>query len=94
MNKYSEAQMKAFGERNRSIVRDYQRGMSVRAVGEAHGVTGERVHQILTAAGVERRTRSRSPYYWAGKVMAPLPPRLTWREEIAERLRELREAKQ
>lgn len=41
--------------RNTQIVRAYEKGASLREIGETHGLTAERVRQILKTEGVERR---------------------------------------
>jgi S1-C subfamily serine protease len=79
-------------DRNRRIIRDRLRGLSLRAIGSAYGVTAERVSQIVSAANAG--VQARGPGGGHNKVIkwdAPLRPQRTWRREIAERLRELRE---
>lgn len=80
--------------RNRRIAQDRKDGMSLRVIGELYGLTAERVHQILADTDAGYRQGN-----WGGggnkrvKWEAPLRPRLTWRREIAERLRELQAQK-
>ena len=41
--------------RNADIVKAYKKGASLREIGETHGLTAERVRQILLKEGIERR---------------------------------------
>lgn len=73
--------------RNQAIVRGYQHGWSLRELAATHHVTYERIRQVLDEAGIECRPVGGHTYR---SLHAPLPPRLPWRQEIAERLRALR----
>lgn len=86
-NKYSEQERREIGTRNEAIVRGYQHGWSLRELAATHHVTYERIHQIIASAGIPRRKVGGHTY---ASLHAPLPPRLPWRDEIAERLRALR----
>lgn len=75
--------------RNRRIIRDRQEGMSLRTIASIYGLTAERISQIVEEGdlGVVRRRYGGNNK--RVKWDAPSPPRLPWRVEIAERLREL-----
>ncbi len=58
-------------ERDRQIVLDYRdRGLSLYAVGDLHGLSAERVRRILQREGVEVRRPGRRPRYWRERYTA------------------------
>lgn len=79
--------------RNTELIRKYERGWSMRMLAMAYDLDISRVHEIVVKSGVPRRPRGAKrgtpsmPRSWA----TPPRPRLPWREEIAERLRELQQ---
>lgn len=82
--------------REQQIIRRYGFGETMRSLSRVYRMPMRQINNILTAAGVPRRTQA--PRKGAGYAQirgwgAPPPPRRPWRAEIAERLRELRLSK-
>lgn len=55
--------VRAKAERTTSIVRDYLSGMTLKEVGEKHGIHLSRVQQLLKDAGVPRRPQNHTRIY-------------------------------
>jgi len=64
------------GERNRAIVAAYEGGRTMQHIADEHGITRERVRQILFRARV--KIRPSSPEFW------PAESRERWRKKLRE----------
>jgi hypothetical protein len=49
------------GDRPEQMARQYHEGLTLAEVGKAHGISRQRVHQLLKKAGVPRRPTGLPP---------------------------------
>ena len=65
--------MDGHAERNANIAAAYQRGMGMRQIASAYGLTHQRIHQILKREGIPTRTRRPTRYTRRLIAFAPTP---------------------